>query len=124
VILWFKEKPPTPASPGSEAQTLSYTKGIKLLFKNKKFLVLLFAFGTIMGAFTVFGSLLDNILDCYGYSTDEVSYIAATMMVTGIISAAVFGLYIEKTLKYYVVFKLLAIIGVLQSVGFPLMLRF
>ena len=47
-----------------------------------------------MGAFTVFVSLLDNILDCYGYTSDEVSYIAAAMMVTGIISAAVFGLYI------------------------------
>lgn len=94
VIFWFREKPPTPASPGSEAKSMGYIKGIKLLFKDKRFLALMFSFGTIMGAFTFFGSLLDNVLDCYGFSSDEVSYLAAAMMVTGIISAALFGLYI------------------------------
>ena len=44
------------------------------------------------------------------------------MMATGIISAALFGLYIEKTLKYYVIFKVLAFLAVLQCVGFPLVL--
>ena len=101
---------------------MGYLKGIKLLFKDKRFLGLLFSFGTIMGSFSVFGSILDNILDCYGFSSDEVSYLAAAMMVTGIISAALFGLYIEKTLKYYVIFKVLAVLGVLECVGFPLVL--
>lgn len=47
-----------------------------------------------MGSFCIYGSLLDNILDCYGYSNDEVSYLAAIMMVIGIVSAGLFGIYI------------------------------
>ncbi len=47
-----------------------------------------------MGSFCIYGSLLDNIMDCYGYSTDEVSYLAAAMMGTGILSAGLFGAYI------------------------------
>lgn len=47
-----------------------------------------------MAAFSLYGSLLDNILDCYGFTTDEVGYLAAVMMVTGIISAAILGVYI------------------------------
>ena len=82
----------------------------------------MFSFGTINGSFNFLGSLLDNVLDCYGFSSDEVSYLAAAMMATGIISAALFGLYIEKTLKYYVIFKVLAFLAVLQCVGFPLAL--
>ena len=82
----------------------------------------MFSFGTINGSFNFLGSLLDNVLDCYGFSSDEVSYLAAAMMATGIISAALFGLYIEKTLKYYVIFKVLAFLAVLQCVGFPLVL--
>jgi hypothetical protein len=37
---------------------------------------------------------MDNILDCYGFTPDEVSYLAAIMMITGILSAGGFGAYI------------------------------
>ena len=83
---------------------------------------MIFALGTILGAFSIYGSLLDNILDCYGFTSDEVSYLAATMMVTGIISAAFFGFYLEKTLKYYVVFRILGVLGLIECIGFPLIL--
>lgn len=94
VILWFREKPLTPANPSSELENMGYLTGIKVLFRDRRFLGLLFSFGTIMGSFCVFGSILDNILDCYGFTSDEVSYLAAGMMITGIVSAGVFGLYI------------------------------
>jgi hypothetical protein len=58
------------------------------------FLSLNYCFGSILGAFNIYGSLLDNILDSYGYSNDEVSYLAAIMMVSGILSAGILGAYI------------------------------
>lgn len=78
----------------------------------------------VLGTFNIYGSLLDNVLDCFGYTTDEVSYLAASMMIVGIISAALFGLYIERTLKYYVIFKVLAFLGVVVCVGLPLVIGF
>lgn len=75
-----------------------------------------------MGSFCIYGSLLDNIMDCYGFSTDEVSYLAAAMMIIGIISAAIFGFYIESTLNYRRIFIFLTILGVIQCVGLPLLL--
>jgi FLVCR family feline leukemia virus subgroup C receptor-related protein len=92
------------------------------LFKDKKFLTLLFAFGTINGSFNIYGSIMDNIFDCYGFSSDEVSYLAAIMMIVGIVSAALIGIYIEKTLKYRRVFIPLALFGMVQCVGMPIML--
>jgi FLVCR family feline leukemia virus subgroup C receptor-related protein len=82
----------------------------------------LYAFGTVLGSFNIYGSLLDNILDCYDFSTDEVSYLAGTMMIVGIISAALIGIYIEKTLKYRRVFIPLGLFGIIQSVCLPLVL--
>ncbi len=61
-------------------------------------------------------------MDCYGFTPDDVSYLAAIMMVVGIISAALLGLYIEKTLQYRRIFIILSIFGIIQSVGFPFML--
>jgi Na+/melibiose symporter-like transporter len=122
VLLWFRESPPSPASPCSEVKHGKYSEEIRALFRNKQFLAMLFAFGTILGSFNIYGSLLDNILDCYGFSTDQVSYLAATMMVSGIVSAALFGIYIEKTLKYYLVFRVLGVLSLVACVGFPLIL--
>jgi MFS family permease len=82
---------------------------------------LLFSFGTVNGSFNIYGSLLDNIMDCYDYTTDQVSYLAAVMMLAGIISAALFGLYIERTYKYHFLFRILAVLGLVVCVSFPLL---
>ena len=44
------------------------------------------------------------------------------MMVVGILSAAGIGLYVEKTLKYKLVFRMLGVLGVVQTVGFVVVL--
>jgi len=46
------------------------------------------------------------------------------MMVVGIVSAGLFGMYIEKTLNYRKIFLLLAIVGVFQSLALPALLKF
>lgn len=121
-LLRFKQRPPTPASAGSQAENTEYYAGIKKLFKDRKFLTICFSFGTVLGSFNIYGSLLDNIFDCYGYSPDEVSYLGAIMMIMGIVSAGGFGLYIQKTLKYRKVFIILATLGLVQCVSMPIML--
>lgn len=45
-------------------------------------------------------------------------------MITGIVSAAIFGIYVEKTLKYRNAFWVCSFVGVLTTVGFPLALKF
>lgn len=44
------------------------------------------------------------------------------MMVVGILSAAGIGLYVEKNLKYKLVFRMLGVLGVVQTVGFVVVL--
>lgn len=121
-IIWFEESPPSPASPSSEVRTTRYLDEVKSLFKSKKFLSLLLAFGVINGSFNIYGSLLDNLLDCYGFSSDEVGYFAAVMMASGILTAGIVGFYIERTLNYGLVFRTMLILGLIECVGFPLVL--
>jgi FLVCR family feline leukemia virus subgroup C receptor-related protein len=59
----------------------------------------------------------------YGITSDQTSILAASMMVIGIISAAVIGLYVEKTLQYRRVFMVLAVMGITQTIGFSLVLK-
>lgn len=46
------------------------------------------------------------------------------MMVIGIVSAGLFGMYIEKTLNYRRIFLILATVGVLQTIALPALLKF
>jgi MFS transporter, FLVCR family, feline leukemia virus subgroup C receptor-related protein len=62
------------------------------------------------------------VLDCYDFTPDEVSYLAAIMMFVGIVSAGFIGAYIEKTLKYRKVFIPLALFGIIQCIALPIML--
>lgn len=75
-------------------------------------------FGIVNGAFNIYGSLLEEILLPYDISSDQTSLLAASMMIVGIISAAAIGIYVEKTLNYHFVFKVLSVLGVVQTVGF------
>jgi hypothetical protein len=100
-----------------------FKESIKILFTSKKFISLAFAFATVNGAFNIYGSLLEEILVPYGITSDQTSILAASMMVIGIISAALIGLYVEKTLQYRKVFIILSILGITQTIGFSLMLK-
>jgi len=66
---------------------------------------------------------LEEILHPYGINADQVSILAASMMVVGIISAAIIGIYVERTLKYRTVFLVLAFLGVVQTVAFSVLLK-
>lgn len=57
-------------------------------------MMLALAFGTVNGTFNIYGSLMDDILDPYGFSPDQVSVFGVSLMVTGIVSAAMFGAYV------------------------------
>ena len=65
-----------------------------MMIRNKKFISLAFAFGTVNGTFNIYGSLLDKILGPYNFTSDEVSVYGAVLMITGIIAAAIFGIYV------------------------------
>lgn len=105
-------------------ENTDFKKSFSELFGNKKFLSLALAFGTINGTFNIYGSLMDDILDPYGLSNDSVSILGASLMITGIVSAGVFGAYVERTLKYRNIFILCGIVGIGTTIGFPLCLYY
>ena len=104
-------------------ENISYKESFKILFTDKKFLSLAFAFATVNGNFNIYGSLMDDILDPYGYTPDQVSWLGVALMVAGIVSAALIGLYIEKTLKYRRMFWICSCLGIITTIGFPLSLK-
>lgn len=65
ILIFFKEGPPTLPSLGAMVENVSYKESFKILFTDKRFLGLAFAFATVNGNFNIYGSLMDDILDPY-----------------------------------------------------------
>ncbi|XP_023651571.1 solute carrier family 49 member A3 isoform X1 [Paramormyrops kingsleyae] len=93
--------PPSPPSASAETSNSEpFLQGIKLLLRNKQYMVLLLFFGTGIGVFTCFSSLLEQILCVRGYTNDFSGLCGALFIVFGIVGAAFLGLYVDRTKKF------------------------
>ncbi|XP_072524958.1 solute carrier family 49 member A3 [Salminus brasiliensis] len=90
--------PPTPPSAGAETSSSEpFVQGIKLLMKNKAYVILLLGFSSTIGIFTCFSTLLEQILCVKGYPNDFAGMCGALFIVFGVIGAALLGYFVDKT---------------------------
>ncbi|KAL7858412.1 hypothetical protein AOLI_G00185140 [Acnodon oligacanthus] len=93
--------PPTPPSASAETSSSEpFIQGIKLLMKNKAYLILLLCFGSGIAIFTCFSTLLEQMLCVKGYSSDFAGLCGALFIVFGVIGAGLLGLFVDKTKKF------------------------
>ncbi|XP_051920810.1 solute carrier family 49 member A3 [Hippocampus zosterae] len=111
--------PPTPPSASAEFSTSEpFVQGVKLLLKNRAYLVLLLCFASGVGVFTCFTTLLDQILCVQGYTNDFAGLCAALFIVFGIVGAALLGLYVDKTKRFTEAIKINMGISALAGIAF------
>ncbi|XP_036407290.1 solute carrier family 49 member A3-like [Megalops cyprinoides] len=93
--------PPSPPSASAEtANSEPFLQGIKLLLKNKAYLILLLCFGSGIAVFTCFTTLLEQILCVKGYANDFAGLCGALFILFGVVGAFFLGLYVDKTKKF------------------------
>uniref|UniRef100_A0A671KS73 Major facilitator superfamily domain-containing protein 7-like n=1 Tax=Sinocyclocheilus anshuiensis TaxID=1608454 RepID=A0A671KS73_9TELE len=76
------------------------------LLTNKAYVFLLVCFGSGIGVFTCFSTLLEQILCVKGYSNDFAGLCGAVAIVFGVLGAFLLGLYVDKTKKFTEVTKI------------------
>ncbi|KAF9977653.1 hypothetical protein BGZ73_005369 [Actinomortierella ambigua] len=109
-VFFMHERPPTPPSP-SAAEALQetveepFTKSLKRVYTNKQFLLLLALFGTFVGFFNAFSSLITQFSEPFGYSNDEAGYFGAAMVVAGLVGAGIAGPIVDKYKNYKALLK-------------------
>ncbi|KAK2890900.1 hypothetical protein QQF64_007019 [Cirrhinus molitorella] len=99
--------PPTPPSASMVTSSSEpFLQGVKLLLTNKAYVILLVCFGSGIGVFTCFSTLLEQILCVKGYSNDFAGVCGAVAIVFGVLGAFLLGLYVDKTKKFTEVTKI------------------
>ncbi|XP_076143346.1 solute carrier family 49 member A3-like [Alosa pseudoharengus] len=99
--------PPTPPSASAETSNSEpFLQGIKLLLCNRAYMLLLLCFGSGIGIFTCFSSLLEQMLCVKGYTNDFAGLCGALFILCGVIGAGALGFYVDRTRKFTEVTKI------------------
>ncbi|XP_008062200.1 major facilitator superfamily domain-containing protein 7 [Carlito syrichta] len=121
--LW-ESVPPTPPSAGAASSTSEkFLDGLKLLVRNKAYVILAVCFGGGIGIFSSFSALLEQILCGSGYSNEFSGLCGALFIVFGILGALVLGLYVDRTKRFTEATKISLCLTSLACVAFALVSR-
>ncbi|XP_062985172.1 solute carrier family 49 member A3 [Elgaria multicarinata webbii] len=117
--------PPTPPSASAtHSDSLSFYGGLKMLMRNKAYILLAFCFGGGIAAFTCFSALLEQILCVNGYSNFFAGVCGALFIVFGLIGAFFLGLYVDRTKKFTEATKICICLAALASIAFAVISQF
>uniref|UniRef100_UPI00398E74A5 solute carrier family 49 member A3 isoform X1 n=1 Tax=Pristiophorus japonicus TaxID=55135 RepID=UPI00398E74A5 len=116
--------PPTPPSAGAANSTSEpFITGMKMLLKNKAYLILMMCFGGGVGIFTSFSALLQQIMCVRGYSNSFAGLCGGLFIIFGILGAFVVGLYVDRTKKFIETTKINFCLTAFASIAFALVSR-
>ncbi|XP_071539388.1 solute carrier family 49 member 4 homolog isoform X2 [Panulirus ornatus] len=91
VLLYFPSKPPHPPSLTSSSERLSFIPGLKSLAKNKRFLVLLVAYGIAIGPPIAWITIINYSLLPLGLHQNESMWIGISAVIASSLSPVISG---------------------------------
>ncbi|KAJ8101232.1 major facilitator superfamily domain-containing protein [Lipomyces tetrasporus] len=94
--LFVFARPPLPPCPSAATPKLPFRKSPKLLLYNRRFVIVFIVFSVLVGFFNAFSSLINQIMEPYGYSSDEAGIDGAVMIVAGLIFSAVISPILDR----------------------------
>ena len=68
--------------------------------QNSNFVLLIIAFGLVLGQNFTIGSLVSNLLDPFGLNGSQASFTMLPLLFCGLIGALSSGIFVDKTKKY------------------------
>eukprot|EP00051_Salpingoeca_urceolata_P023579 m.401137 g.401137 ORF g.401137 m.401137 type:complete len:462 (-) comp20115_c6_seq1:286-1671(-) len=116
-LLFLKDKPPTPPSVSAGDTPESWLVGLKHLWTNKQFILLVFSFGMGIGLTSANTTLLGQIVGSVGYSADDSGYFSAFFVGFGLFGAGLAGVFVDKT-KWFLTTYRICIVGASASFVF------
>jgi len=85
VLLFFKERPPTPPDSAAEAERINPIEGIRTIFRSIDMKLLLVMFFVGLGIFNAVSTCIDQI--CGSLSMEETGMVGGIMLAGGILGA-------------------------------------
>ena len=110
-LVLAKERPPSPVGPEERSLVLD---GLKSVFRNRGFLLLLLLFFIGLGVFNAVTTWIEDIVRPRGFSIEQAGLIGGMMVIGGIVGAVVIPPLSDRS-KKRVPFILLALAGAIPG---------
>jgi hypothetical protein len=105
--VFISARPPTPPSATAAAEKLDLREAFHALLNNNSFWLILLPFSVYVGCFNATSTLLNQILEPYGFSETEAGIAGALLIFVGLGSSAVVSPVIDRTKAYLITLKIL-----------------
>ena len=124
IIIIFRSDPPTPPSPSEEHhQSIRLKEDLIKLLTNFHYLTLLFGFSFGVAIFNSITTLLFQLIEPSGYTSNHAGIFGAILIVSGLINSFIVGFIMDKTHAYQRILKVLVICACASAIFFILILR-
>jgi FLVCR family MFS transporter 7 len=116
--FFIAETPPSPPSPAADKHIMTFKEGMSVIFKSKQFLILLSIVGLLLGLFNSYVTLISDYVTPFGYTEDQSGILGISTVVSGLVSAGLVGLYVDKTGKHQIMIQLCSLTAFIGSIFF------
>ncbi|EFX01056.1 cell surface receptor major facilitator superfamily transporter transporter [Grosmannia clavigera kw1407] len=100
------DKPPTPVAPSAETTKATLRESFWLLSRSVEFWLIFIPFAVFVGFFNSVSSLLNQIMEPYGYSDDASGIAGAVLIIAGLVCAAITSPILDRTKSFLATIKI------------------
>ena len=104
---FIPEAPPTPPSAIAASEKLDIRAALSELPQNISFWLILAPFSVYVGFFNAFSSLINQVLEPFGFSETDAGIDGALLIVVGLVAAAIVSPLVDRTKKHVLTIKIL-----------------
>ncbi|KAG0648666.1 Peramine biosynthesis cluster [Hyphodiscus hymeniophilus] len=105
--FFIPAQPPTPCSPSATHAKQPLMLSIRILYESLEFWLIMIPFTIYVALFNSVSSLINQILEPYGFSEDNAGIAGALLIVVGLVAAAIISPIIDKTKSFLLAIKVL-----------------
>jgi MFS family permease len=111
-IAIYKEQPDLPPSSVAlqKPPRVDLLSAIKGFLTNRNYLMLTLSFSLTQGLFAAIGTLLSSIFDPLGVDPARISLLGGILLVSGMLSAPLVGIFLDRTGKYVLTVRVLSVL--------------
>ncbi|EGR33456.1 major facilitator superfamily protein, putative [Ichthyophthirius multifiliis] len=122
-IIFYRDKPLTPPSYSANVQREDFQKSLKLLVKNKTYILITITFSLLYGSFIDFAVILGQVIAPFGFGSRDTSIMSLICVMSGIIGSIVLIQILKKNFQYKRLMGLCIIFCILSDFMFYFMLK-
>ncbi|KAK9239334.1 major facilitator superfamily domain-containing protein [Lipomyces kononenkoae] len=104
--LFVPARPPLPPCPSSATQKFAFGKSVKILLYNRRFVIISVLFSVLVGFFNSFSSLINQIMEPYGYTSNDAGIDGAVLIGAGLVFSAILSPILDRTHSFLLTIRI------------------